>query len=136
MEYSDDETDFDEKSAREVTETLLEEDIKIYRKFLPDIKKLDSKSFKNMFYGNKNYNYNIRNRIQFNLLLDKFDNFKALLEEWYEDKDTYCYIRELWLKYISIESLRDKGESEINKFLLTKNINYPSWPKRIKDKFI
>ena len=126
MEYSDDETDFDEKSAREVTETLLEEDIKIYRKFLPDIKKLDSKSFKNMFYENKNYNYNIRNRIQFNLLLDKFDNFKALLEEWYEDKDTYCYIRELWLKYISIESLRDKGESEINKFLLTKNINYPS----------
>ena len=135
MEDLDSETDFDEMSARDITQTILEDDVKIYKKFLPEIKKLDSKSFKNMFYGNKNYCYNIRNRMQFNLLLDKFDNFKILLDEWYEDPDTYHYIKELWVNYIGLESLKDKNESEIQNFLLSKNIDYKSWPERIKNRF-
>jgi len=136
MDISDAETDFDEMSAREATQLLLEEDIKLYRKFIPEINNLDSKSFKNMFYGNKNYIYKVKNGLQFNLLLDKFDNFRALLEEWYEDRDSYCYMKEIWLKYISLESLKDKTELEIKNFLLSKNINYPSWPQKIKNKFI
>ncbi len=135
-DISDAETDFDEMSAREATQLLLEEDIKVFRKFIPEINNLDSKSFKNMFYGNKNYTYKVKNGLQFNLLLDKFDNFRVLLEEWYEDRDNYCYMKELWLKYISLESLKDKTESEINNFLISKNIDYPSWPQKIKRKFI
>lgn len=135
-DISDTETDFDEMSAREATQLLLEEDIKLYRKFIPEINNMDSKSFKNMFNGNKNYLYKVKNGLQFNLLLDKFDNFRALLEEWYEDRDNYCYLKELWLKYISLESLKDKTELEIKNFLLSKNINYPSWPQKIKNAFL
>ncbi len=54
-------TGFDEMSARKVTNLLLEDDVKIYKKFLPEIKKMNYDSFKNMFYGNKNYNYKICN---------------------------------------------------------------------------
>lgn len=133
---SDAETDFDEYSARNITQTILEDDVKIYRKFLPEIQNLDTQSFKNMFNGNKNYCYKVSNRLQFNLLLDKFDNFKTLLEEWYEDPNTYIYFKDLWINYISLESLRDKSEYEIQNFLLSKNINYMSWPQRIKNIFI
>lgn len=138
-DYSDQEsvdTDFEEQSARELADFILENDVKFYRKFRPEVKKLDSKSFKNMFSGNKNYNYNIRNKIHFNQLVTKFENFKFLLEEWYEDKDTYIYIKQLWEKYISIESLKDKKEEEIENFLTEKKIDYASWPQRIKDQFL
>ena len=129
-------TDFKEQSARDLVDLILENDVKIYRKFLPEIRKLDSNSFKNMFCGNKNYNYVIKNKPQFNQLLNKFENFKFLLEEWYEDTDTYAYIIELWEKYISIESLRDKKEKEIEDFLSEKKIHYISWPQRIKEQFL
>lgn len=138
-DYSDQEsvdTDFEEQPARELADFILENDVKFYRKFRSEVKKLDSKSFKNMFSGNKNYNYNIRNKIHFNQLVTKFENFKFLLEEWYEDKDTYIYIKQLWEKYISIESLKDKKEEEIENFLTEKKINYASWPQRIKDQFL
>ena len=129
-------TDFEEPTARNLVDMVLKSDAKMYRKFLPEIRKLDSVSFKNMFYGNKNYDYKIKNRLNFNLLLDKFDNFKCLLEEWYEDKDTYDYIKELWEKYISIEILKDKTEKEIEDFLIGKKIQYTSWPQKIKDQFL
>lgn len=130
------ETDFEEHSARDLVDLLLENDVKSYRKFLPEIRKLDSNSFKNMFYGNKNYNYNIKNKFQFSQLLNKFENFKFLLEEWYEENDKYIYIKELWEKYISIESLRDKEENEIINFLSEKKIQYISWPQIIKEQFL
>ena len=41
-----------------------------------------------------------------------------------------------WKKYISIESLRDKKEKEIEDFLSEKKINYKSWPQIIKDEFL
>ena len=129
-------TDFEERAARVLVDLILENDVKTYRKFLPEIRKLDSNSFKNMFCGNKNYNYSIKNKFQFNQLLNKFENFKFLLEEWYEDADTYVYIKELWEKYISIESLRDKKEKEIEDFLSGKDIEYISWPQRIKKQFL
>lgn len=131
-------TDFEEQTARDLVYLILENDVKVYRKLLPEIRKLDSDSFKNMFQGNKKYDYNIKNKskVNFNSLVDKFENFKYLLEEWYEDKDTHVYIQELWEKYISIESMRDKTEKEIENFLSEKKIHYKSWPEKIKDQFL
>lgn len=129
-------TDFEEQPARDLVDLVLEGDVKFYRKLLPEIRKLDSDSFKNMFQGNKDYDYHIKNKHNFNELLKKFENFKYLLEEWYEDKDTHIYIKELWQKYISIESLRDKTEKEIEDFLFKNNIEYKSWPERIKNQFL
>ena len=89
-----------------------------------------------MVYANKKYDYDIKDKDKFNFLLTKFENFKFLLDEWYEDKDKHFYINELWKKYISIESLRDKKEKEIEDFLSEKKINYKSWPQIIKDEFL
>lgn len=129
--------DFDETSARRIIKFLLKEDFNIYKKFLPDIIKFDSDSLYNMFKGNKNYKYKIKDiRYHFDFLLDKFDNFRYLLEEWYDDEDKYKYIQELWLNYVSLESLRERNKYEIESFLTKKKINYKNWPKEIKDIFL
>jgi len=135
-ELDSEDTDFEEQPARELVYLILQNDVKTFRKFLPEVKKLDSNSFKNMFNANKKYDYDIKDKDKFNFLLTKFENFKFLLDEWYEYKDKHCYINELWKKYISIESLRDKKEKEIEDFLSEKKINYKSWPQIIKDEFL
>ena len=126
---------FDEMSARNLTNFLLEEDLLIYRNFLPDIEKMDSECFKKMFYGDKNYEYFNQNKFEFNYILDKFNNFYFLNINWYKQPDKYPYIKELWLKYISIESLKFKSEKEIENFLISNDIDYQSWPKSVKKEF-
>ena len=41
----------------------------------------------------------------FDRLLDKFDNFCFILNEWYRDKKYYEYLKELWIKYPCLEDL-------------------------------
>jgi hypothetical protein len=130
------EEDFDEQSAREVTCIILQKDIKAFKKFLKPISKMDKISFCKMFKGDLTYKYPISNIIQFNLLLDKFNNFHFLLEEWYTDKNTYDYIKELWLNYISMESLREKNPGQIKNYLISQGIQFDDWKDEYKKKFI
>ena len=123
---------FNEKSARNLAYYLLEEDAKIFKQFLPEIKNFDSITFENMFSAEKYYDYKFSNKNHFNLLLYKFENFNFLLFEFYDDNNTYQYIKELWQKYICLESLRNKSKDEIGNFLSKKNIDYKIWPEQFK----
>ena len=51
MSLEDDEYIFIETKARELTYFLLKNDIIIYRKLIPEIKRLDSEAFENLFKG-------------------------------------------------------------------------------------
>ena len=126
---------FNEKKARELIKMLLNDDIIIFKKFLPDIEKMNSISFENLFNGNKNYNYSIQNLFDFKKLVDKFDNYHIIIEEWYDKPEYYCYIKELWLNYICIEDLRMR-KNEIEILMENSGIKYRSWPQRIKEEFI
>lgn len=128
--------DFNEKKAKEVSNYLLKNDIKIYRQFLTSINDLDSKSLENLFNGNNNYNYSIKEHYHFDLLIAKFNNFKDLLFEWYEDEENYKYLKELWLKNISLESLIDKKDNEIEQCLENKDIYISKWPEDKKEIFL
>ena len=64
---------FDEIRARKVVASLLKKDAIIYRKLIPDIDKLDSDAFENLFSGESDYNYNIKNQNILKKLLIKFD---------------------------------------------------------------
>ena len=125
--------DFDEKSAKNIVFYLLKSDN--YKEFLPEIDKFDSDSLHNMLQGIKAYKYKIKNRVKFDLLLEKFDNFKVLMEEWYDTKEKYHYIKQLWDEYIYIESIKDKNENEIETYLTMYKIDYKNWPISIKDEF-
>ena len=127
---------FDEERARKVTISLLSKDAIIFRKLIPEIEKLDSKSLENLFSGELKYQYNIKDQNALKKLLMKFDNFFHLIHSWYKYDKYYKYLEELWIKYPSIEDLKsyikEKGLSER---LKSYSINYTQWPEDIKEGF-
>lgn len=127
---------FNEEKAREVTNYLLKNDIKIYRQFIPLINDLNAEQFEKLFNGIEDYDYKIKMNYHFQLLIAKFNNYKNLLIEWYEDNENYIYLKELWLKNISLESLIDKKDFEIEQCLENKDIYINKWPKDKKDIFL
>ena len=140
---NDDEFIFNESKARELVYFLLKNDISIYRKLIPEIKSLDSEAFENLFKGipfkdidNKNgFDYKVKNKKEFAKLLDKFDNFFIILDEWYKNKNNYKYLKDLWVRYISIENLKYKDEKSLEIYLNSNSIDYKNWPDNIKKEF-
>ena len=127
---------FDEIRARKVVTSLLKKDAIIYRKLIPEIEKLDSESLENLFNGEAEYHYNIKNQNFLKKLLIKIDNFLYILSSWYKDDKYYKYLEELWLKYPSIEDLKVlETEKELADRLQSYSINYTYWPKDIKESF-
>lgn len=127
---------FDEIRARKVVTSLLKKDAIIYRKLIPEIEKLDSEAFENLFSGEADYKYNIKNQNFLKKLLIKFDNFIYILYSWYKEDKYYKYLEELWIKYPSIEDLRVlETEKEIADRLQSYSINYTYWPADIKESF-
>lgn len=145
MDNGNNEIKFVEEKARELVYYLLTNDTNIFKKLIPEIKAMDSNSFKNLFNGtpfksenNKDgYDYQVQNKKSFERLLDKFDNFNVILEAWYLDQKYYEYLKKLWRNYISIESLRNKSDNEFEfeKFLENYDIDYKKWPQNIKNDF-
>ena len=147
MSNEDDEYCFNEEKARKCVYYLLKNDTASFKKFIPEIKVMDSDSFENLFQGtpfkNKNdkddeddgYDYKVKNKKQFAKLLDKFDNFSIILENWYLDEKYYEYLKELWVKYISIENLKGREDKKLEEILKNNQINYTNWPEDIKNDF-
>lgn len=127
---------FDEIRARKVVTSLLKKDSIIYRKLIPEIEKLDSESFENLFSGDTEYKFNIKNQNLLKKLLIKFDNFLYVLYSWYKEDKYYKYLEELWIKYPSIEDLKVlETEKELADRLKSYSINYTYWPKDIQESF-
>ena len=119
---------FDYCRAKKVIISLIKKDVIIYRKFIPDIEKMDSETLENLFFGETKYNYNIKNPNIFRKLLMKFDNFLLILSAWYKDDKYYKYLEELWIKYPSIEDLKalNHDENKLSERLQKLSINYSS----------
>ena len=74
------------EKAKQISISLLKKDIKIYSKLIPLIEEMDNESFENLFLGNKDYDYKIKS-FQFKLLLSKFNNYRFILNQWYESEN-------------------------------------------------
>ena len=130
------EYEFDEIRARKIVNSLLKKDSIVFRRLIPDIEKLDSLSFENLFNGEVNFEYNIKNKNIFKKLLIKFDNFLFLLYDWYKSDKYYPYLEELWINYPCLEDLKIiSEEKELEEKLKKYSINYNNWPPEIKKSF-
>ena len=134
-EKKEDIISFDVQKARELINFLLFNDINIYKKLLPQINRLNSESIEMLFNGEINYNYNIKNKGILKKLLNKFENFQILLEQWYKDKKYYKYLKILWIKYPCIEDLKGRNMEEIEEIMKSYSIEFKSWPQKIKIDF-
>ena len=74
------------EKAKQISISLLKKDIKIYSKLIPLIEEMDNESFENLFLGNKDHDYKIKS-FQFKLLLSKFNNYRFILNQWYESEN-------------------------------------------------
>jgi len=134
-DYDDD--DINIQKAKATIKYLLLEDAKAFKKFIPDIEKMDDTSFNNLFNGIKDYNYNIKGKsqYQFENLIDKFNNFRFLLTEWYDVPEYQTYLKEVWSNYIVMEDLNGKDDKIIEEKLKTCGINYNNWSQKAKNSF-
>ena len=118
---------------RSLIKFLLNNDMPFYKKYATFIPNFTNDEIENLFQGQKDFNYNSINskdRI-FQKLLMKFNNFEFLLECWYGDPSKYDYIKQLWIKNQSLETLKGLNENERKEKLpfITK------WPNEIQTEF-
>jgi tetratricopeptide (TPR) repeat protein len=129
------EISFNAEKAKELINFLLINDINIYKKLIPEINCLNSEDIEMLFNGEIDYDYNIKNKKILKKLLDKFDNFQVVLEEWYKNKKYYEYLKMLWIKYPCIEDLKEKNMEELEKIMDSYSIDFRNWPEEIKNEF-
>lgn len=131
---------FDEESARKIIEYLLEDDIDDFSRWLPLIEDFNSEQIEKLLHGERFYEYPVKNKDIFIDLVQKFDNFEKITLNWYQKEENYKYLKQLWLKYISIEDIRpliqkDKNDQKLINYLENREINYSQWPQEVKDDF-
>ena len=129
---------FNEEAARKIIMFLLEDEVYDFKRWIPLIKKFNSEQIQNLFQGERDYKYPVKNKAVFDKLVLKFDNFAIILSKWYEKEENYQYIKQLWLKYIVIEDIHEEiekknlNEEKLTSYFQFKNINYAIWPEEVK----
>jgi len=132
---------FNEKAARNLIKFLLQNDVYEYKRWIPQIKKFNSRQIENLLHGyednRKNITYPVKNIGSFKNLIRKFDNFETIILKWYENEEYYQYLKPLWQKYICIEDINDYicDEQQLINFLEMNSIHYSQWPDKIKNEF-
>lgn len=105
---------FNIKSAKKLVELCLSEDF-LYKDYLTAIKSLNDYQFENLFMGNIESNYNISDtgtKGKFSDLVIKFEDYKTIMYNFYENKKRHKELASLWKKNISITNLCSSNDLE------------------------
>ena len=120
--------EFDFNSARRLIKLLLSED-PLYRDTLNYIILFTNEELEHLFKGDDEYKkypyHNIKNRLQFKFLVNKFEDFNTILFEWYKDKERYENLIKLWNRNLCIFKLKEDSDEELIKKFKEANISDP-----------
>lgn len=107
----------DIEQKRKLAEYLLNSDLNIFKRHLPEVQKLNDEDFNELFEGNTEYKFNTINERDFKQLAQKFQDNKELLLEFYSNEKYYSYILKIWRPNIlqSLKSADPKKKEEIFK---------------------
>ena len=122
---------------RKLSYYLLQNDFKIFNKYLPNIQKFSDEQFNQLFEGNTHYqNFNVPNQKDFIQLVGKFDDTKDLTSQWYNEENYYQFILPFWKKPLLLEELRDlKTKDEKYDLLKQKKIDFSKWDNNFLEYF-
>ena len=113
------------EKARKIVRLCLNED-NLYGRFSNDISKFNNDQFKNLFKGNldyKNYPEFIGiEKFEFKFLLMRFEDYYALLFNWYTDESKYKNIVKLWNSNLCIYKMKYNSDNELRQNLCDLNI--------------
>lgn len=117
----------DIEKQRELAIYLVENDYSIFSQHLNEVKNLNDEQFINLFKGNTDYKgFNSSDLSGFLNLVQKFQDNRELLINWYREKKYYKIILDLW-KSKAIPILKGKSESEQEIILKNNRIDTSNW---------
>ena len=131
--------DFDKYSditqKKKLAEFLLNNDIKIFKRHVNEVKNMKNEEFYELFEGNTEYNYSTQNKREFKQLAQKFDDNRDLTSEYYDREEYYEYILKIWKSNILYKLKAAENEKEQNIILQKNNINISLWDDEFKEHF-
>jgi len=115
----------DDKQKKRLIKFLLEDDIKCYKDFINEIDKFKKLDLENLFSGNYQSKFPVKNSKSFQDLVKRFYCYSPIIKEWYNDETKYNYIKKLWKKRNDLKRilLGPNLETNINSFL--KRLEFP-----------
>lgn len=135
--YNEETDSFDEQKAKSLVRFLLSspDEPVFYRSLLPEVLNLSSEEFRQLFEGNSDYDFNVKNKEKFHKLALKFDNFSILLSEWYKKGQNYheC-LKDIWNNNNDLNNLKNLDEYSLEKKLNNLCVS-KFWTNEIKDDF-
>ena len=121
----------DLKDKRELAEYLVKNDFNRIKSLLEVVKELDDESFNQMFEGNTEFsNFNVppEQKKSFLELVAKFEHNKELIFEYYNQKDYYSIVLQIWKANILFVLKKNCGNrEEQEKILKGARINMNDW---------
>jgi len=135
--YNEETYSFDEQKAKNLVRFLLSspKEHVFYKSLLPEVLNLSSEEFRQLFEGNSDYDFNVKNKDKFHLLALKFENFRFLLSEWYTKGENYyeC-LKDIWNNFNDLNNLKNLDEYSLEKKLNNLCVS-KFWTNEIKDDF-
>ena len=121
---------------RKLAEYLLSQDLNVFKKHLPEVRNLSDEKFYELFEGNTEYNYNVKDEKGFRQLAQKFEDNKDLIYECYDKEENYYkYALQIWKPNI-IQGLKEaENDQKKNEILKRYKIDMSSWDEAFKEAF-
>jgi hypothetical protein len=125
--------DIDQK--RKFVVFLLNSDLNVFKKHLEEVRQLSDNEFNELFEGNTDFNFSVNNIKQFRQLVQKFEDNKELLEQFYNKEEYYGYVLQIWKKNI-LQKLKEANDNkEKDQILIDNKIDTSKWDDEFKNDF-
>lgn len=125
----------DINKKRKLAEFLISSDINIFKRHLEEVRQLNDKEFNELFEGNTDFNFNVKNKKNFKQLVQKFEDNKELTIQYYNNEKYYEYVLLIWKKNILQKLKEANNENEQNQILRSYNIDTSKWDGEFKEYF-
>ena len=120
---------------RKMAEFLLGSDLNIFKRHLPEVKKLNDEEFNELFEGNTEYKFNVSNEREFRQLAQKFQDNKEILIQFYGNEEYYSCILQIWRPNI-LQSLKSaESQQKKDEILRRHKIDISQWDDNFRDDF-
>ena len=120
---------------RKFAEFLLSSDLNIFKKHLPEVRRLNDEEFNALFEGNIDYKFNVQNEKAFRQLVQKFEDNNDLIMEAYSNKKYHDLVSPIWRANILQKLKEMEDDAEKNTLLKKYNINTSNWDDNFRDIF-
>lgn len=126
----------DIEQKRKMAKFLLESDLNIFKRNLPEVLKLSDEEFNELFEGNTEYKFNVIKEKEFRQLAQKFQDNKELTLEYYDKEKYYNYVLQIWRPNI-LQALKSAEPQQKKDEILSRHkIKVSEWDDDFRDNFM